>query len=84
MDEELQRLLQTIAAPASIPEEFNLGDSLSMPPLDFSPGAVAATEDSLGLDMQQIASLFHVGPAATTDTSSQAGSCPWNNLPRMC
>lgn len=82
MHEELSKLLQSITSPVHVPEEFSLGDSLSVPPLDFGPIAVDP-EDSPGLDMQQIASLFQVEPASA-DISRQAASCPWSNMPRIC
>ncbi|KAK4804690.1 hypothetical protein SAY86_004507 [Trapa natans] len=74
MHEELSNFLQSIGSPA-VHEEFSLTDGLSMPPLDFSAGPTTS-EDSLGLDMQQIVSLFQVEPTASA-------SSPWNNLPSI-
>lgn len=72
--EEISNLLQHIPSPANIPGGLDhLGDSLNIPALDFGSG-VAATEDSLGLDMQQLASIFQVDPA----------SCAWSTMPRIC
>lgn len=70
---QLVRLLQSIPSPANIPDELNhLGDNLNIPHLDLGLGE-AATEDSLGLDMQQLALLFQADPA----------SCPWNSMPKI-
>lgn len=74
--EEISKLLQYIPSPANIPGGGldHLCDSMNVPALDhFCPG-VAATKDSLGLDMQQLASIFQVDPA----------SCPWSSMPRIC
>lgn len=83
MPNELSKLLLSIPSPAGVPEECNcLMDNLSMPSLDFSSGLMV-NEDGLGLDMQQIASLFQVD-TASSDISRQAATCPWDNLPRIC
>lgn len=80
---ELSKLFQSIPSPANIPGEFNcLVDNLSMPSLDLGSGVVV-TEDSLGLNIEQITSIFQADPAST-DISRQAASCTWDNLPRMC
>ncbi|KAK4797143.1 hypothetical protein SAY86_029469 [Trapa natans] len=80
---EISKLLQSITTPGDIPEGFNnLVDSRSLPPLDLGSGVVV-TEDSLGLDMHQIASIFQADPGSS-DTNRQAASCTWDNVPRMC
>ncbi|KAK4745802.1 hypothetical protein SAY87_012114 [Trapa incisa] len=80
---EISKLLQSITTPGDIPEGFNnLVDSRSLPPLNLGSGVVV-TEDSLGLDMHQIASIFQADPGSS-DTNRQAASCTWDNAPRMC
>ncbi|KAK4796819.1 hypothetical protein SAY86_029145 [Trapa natans] len=79
-NDEISKLLQSISTPSDISEGFNhLVGNITMPPLDLGSGVVV-TEDSLGLDMQQIASIFQADPGYI-DVNRQA---TWDNLPRMC
>ncbi|XP_068644354.1 transcription factor MYB97 [Aristolochia californica] len=52
---------------------------------EASNGQSAATEDEIGLEMQQLASsLSATASASATDQDWSLGSCTWNNMPGIC
>ena len=70
--EDLTKLLDSI--PSTLQVEFNDSGEISNGP------SSVITDDNIGFDMQQIASLF----PPTTDHDRNLGSCSWDNLPRIC
>lgn len=71
MPEDLSKVLNTL--PPMHPELYNDSTDISNGP------SSVVTDDNIGFDMQQIASLF---PPAEHGRS--LGSCSWDNLPGIC
>lgn len=71
MHEDISKLLNVIPS-MQVPEWYNDSGEAS------NCQSSVVTDDNLGLELQQLASILHV------DSTTAPGSCSYDNLPGIC